>query len=434
MNPLLLLRPCFSFLSIAVLLFSYSSGIGQCTPAFTTPYPFSPPSYTQFIDAATAWDISEMERLANSQLEKDYLSLFKAVESEDSESIAELGSNWNDQPKSALRSMAISLARNTLVHGSAPPALLARIAPDDPDYASDLAMTQAFANGPAEELQWNQDNFDLPLFLNSSNNPIVEVKLNGKKYRFWLDTGAGMSVISERVRKACKISYLDADSKFKAGTGTQKLVGFRPGIIESLDLGELTVKNHRVLVLKTSDLQMRLLGIPLVKIDGIVGWPLLKQLDLEFDFPKASLEVREPKLQPGREGGLYWYSSPFVPCHLSNGKRVNLMLDTGASETFFYGPALAPLGLSPSGTSRALRGSAGGKELAKTQVLRDVSLVFSGLGINLSYVEAYPKDSDSFPPVVLHGVLGQNVMSKGILRVDWTNRHLSFVADCIGNE
>jgi predicted aspartyl protease len=247
-------------------------------------------------------------------------------------------------------------------------ATIAGISEDDPQTAG-LAAAWGSSTGK-EVVHFASDSFQIPLYRSNTGNPIIDVVVNGIPFRFWLDTGAGVNVIASQVADA--VGMQSVGSSADIGTSTKKKVSAGPAFIDSLRIGELSVFNHPAVILRKQDLIIRFLGIPLVRIDGIIGWPLLKQLDLAIDFPNEQLVIRKPRSQPKAGRPLGWFWQPIMQLRTADGCPLFLKLDTGAGATSFYPGAHAKLGVQPSKSGKTMMGGAGGTQMMRYEQLDSV--------------------------------------------------------------
>jgi hypothetical protein len=288
------------------------------------------------------------------------------------------------------------------------------------------AFAKSFTMIPEpEQIVYNRDQFEVPLYRSGSNSPIVDVKINGKSYRFWLDSGAGVSVVSSAVAKKTGVRSLTGGD-LNLHTSTRHMVRAGPSFIDSLVIGDLKVTNHPCVILDKRDLSFRILGIRLLKIDGIIGWPLIKKLDLEIDLPGEQLTIRKPIPQPTLAGNLAWFWQPFMQCRTTNGSLLNLQIDTGSESTFFYPTAYPKLSQNPTQGGKSLRGGAGGNEIITYDRLDSCVFAVGDSMVTLNFAEGIapsPSPDDLF---VFDGVIGQNILSKGKFRMDFVNRRFGF--------
>ena len=70
---------------------------------------------------------------------------------------------------------------------------------------STLALARFYSKYEDEKIILNSK-INFPYKPSQIGIPVVEVKVNGEKYYFWVDTGAGMTVLSSKVADACMIN------------------------------------------------------------------------------------------------------------------------------------------------------------------------------------------------------------------------------------
>lgn len=294
-----------------------------------------------------------------------------------------------------------------------------------PDEES-AAVAAGFANLTKQQtLSFGASPFTLPMQLTSSLNPMVEVVVNGHTYRFWLDTGAGVNVISSKVTDKCNI-VIPPSPPIPIGTSTSKKVMGQVASIEKLVMGDLEVNHLPCVVMDHKDLSFRLFGIPLFKVDGIIGWPLLKQLDLVFDYPKETLTIRSSNALSDSSANLGWYWQPFLRLHGNTGCPLNLYLDTGSATTFFYPSAYPKLNRVPRKQSKTLTGGAGGNEMMKVDQLDSCQILIDSYLITLNYAEGMLSRDLSDSLFQFDGVIGQDILSKGVFKMNAKARRFSF--------
>jgi len=80
-------------------------------------------------------------------------------------------------------------------------------------------LAEAFLNAGDEKYYFGDNAITLPLTKSSSGCPIIPVIINGVEMNFWLDTGAGMSVLSSDVAEILNIKPI-IEGTGEAGTAT----------------------------------------------------------------------------------------------------------------------------------------------------------------------------------------------------------------------
>lgn len=161
-----------------------------------------------------------------------------------------------------------------------------------------IFLAEAWSQAPAESWHWPDRPITLPLLINRAGLPETEVAIGDQTYRFIIDTGASMSVLSSRVANACGIEPLTTEA-IPIGTSLDQDVDTRPIIIPELRLGDLIIRNHPAFHLAQENLEAKLLFISILRIDGIIGWNALARMRCEFDLSAGELTISRPHTTTG---------------------------------------------------------------------------------------------------------------------------------------
>jgi tetratricopeptide (TPR) repeat protein len=185
-------------------------------------------------------------------------------------------------------------------------------------------------------------------FESIDNRPIVKLRLNGSKnlLRFVLDTGSGMSVISEETARKIGLRAVARGGMARAigGGGRFEIVY---GYLNSMDLGDIHIENVPVYIRRFYDLQ--------TPVDGYLGIAALVRLVTAVDYGTRRMTLvrqRNPAdlsslidrvattgtgkalTRPGFEIPLRTTSSGFLSGEVTvDGvqKSLNFIIDTGAT-------------------------------------------------------------------------------------------------------
>lgn len=247
----------------------------------------------------------------------------------------------------------------------------------------------------------------------TGKTPKILMRINGKKWRFWVDTGAGLSVVSSKLAKKCHLKqYLPGKGRAISATG--HAVGIRYGMIDSLNGAGLSVQNHACLVLDKKDLRfLKIIGIPLIKIDGIIGWNLLQELSVDIDFPSKKIRFNPSPAQPVRDNNFFWIGQPMTTA-ISNNIPLLFFLDTGASQSGLYETIYNVADTSQVDHKQIRMASAGGAYKVNTSVFPQFRLTAGGQTLVMEDVAVEPKMSED-KIFTQHGVLGVKEMKDYIL-------------------
>lgn len=119
-----------------------------------------------------------------------------------------------------------------------------------------------------------------PLVKTSTGAPYVEVQLGGKNWLFLVDTAAGSNIILPEVAEELGLKALDLEQKV-TGVGGET-TGTKVTFAENFEIaGKLVLPKMDLLIMPCPKLP----GLPEGKrFAGIIGNPLLSQLQAEIDF------------------------------------------------------------------------------------------------------------------------------------------------------
>src|SRR4029078_8009735 len=83
---------------------------------------------------------------------------------------------------------------------------------DQTDRASIELWANAFRDVPAKSLAFRSSSALLPMLVSSVGTPLIPVKIQGKEYNFWLDTGSSMTMLASDVARDLHIMPLSPDT------------------------------------------------------------------------------------------------------------------------------------------------------------------------------------------------------------------------------
>jgi predicted aspartyl protease len=149
-----------------------------------------------------------------------------------------------------------------------------------------VAKLQSFKGQTPYEVQGEGQIMRLK-FLRTDPLPLVSVRVNGgEEVTFFIDTGGSEVVLDTDFAKELGVPLFGTvRGTFSGGQTTE----VRHGRIESLTMGDWTVKNLPVAVLPLRQLSE---GLQAKQIDGIIGTTLFYHFLATLDFPNGELVLR----------------------------------------------------------------------------------------------------------------------------------------------
>ncbi len=294
--------------------------------------------------------------------------------------------------------------------------------PTDTDRAGVELWALAFKSVPERTLTFPAGSVVVPLTISAAGTPVIPVQINGKQKHFWLDTGSSMSIISSDVAVECSVEPLVSDT-LEVATTTGR-VAARPAAIRKIDIGGLSISNSTAMIVASGLMEVRigdlLAPATTAKIDGIIGFDIIRRLKVEVDYANGTVRLSKPvqsTITPQRN--FFWVGTPIVRVVSSNGVPLHLGLDTGAQETYATERLLDKVRVRTFiGERKRIGGFAGLKEF-RGRFIADVRLGLRGKTLLFQKLLVFAPSVTTF--ITLDGVLGSDIGKTGVVQIDATN-------------
>src|SRR4051812_44576532 len=293
---------------------------------------------------------------------------------------------------------------------------------DRSDRASIELWAEAFKDVPPKKFIFRSPYARLVMSMSGVGTPLVPVNIGGREYNFWLDTGSSLTMLSSDVARELNIAPLSADTlEIVTSTGRVKA---SPALVPQLQIGQLVVQNAPTMIVDKAMMQMSeprpIDRAQPVKIDGIIGFDIIRQLDVEMDYGDGSIRLRNPStLRRETERNMFWVGLPVVRLTSTDGIPLHFGLDTGAQVTFVTETLLDKLQISAARTESRRVGGLGGEISLRAPVLPDLRvlvgnfpILFRGAVVRAPVYQVLAS---------LDGVLGGDIWNSGVVRIDMTN-------------
>lgn len=262
------------------------------------------------------------------------------------------------------------------------------------------------------------------------NRPVIEVRLNRKDepLKFVLDTGSGISVISEETAKRLKIKEVTRGGLARAlgGNGKFEIVY---GFLKTIDIGEVQVRNVPVYIREFEHTGHQ--------VDGYIGISLISKFLTTVDYGNLTfsldkVETREVPSEIDRSDTqpLRLTSSGFLSGRVQVegiGHPLNFIVDTGASISVISDDLARTKEISSYINEETLRviGAAGVTENAPSFSLPRVTFgahsrtELKAVALDLDLIN----EASGFEQA---GILGGNFLRNYRLTFDFENSHVIF--------
>jgi predicted aspartyl protease len=292
---------------------------------------------------------------------------------------------------------------------------------DRTDRASIERWAAAFKDVPEKSLSFSAQSALLPMSVSEVGTPLIQVRIGGKSYNFWLDTGSSMTMLASDVAQDLNILPLVADT-LEIVTSTGR-VSANPSLIPEMQIGQVVVRNAPTMIVTESMMRIseaRPDQSTRMKLDGIIGFDIIRQLDIEVDYGEGTMRLRNPaNSRHFPERNMFWVGLPVVGITSTGGIPLHFGLDTGAQLTFVTETLLEKLQLEATRTESRRVGGLGGEISLRAPVLPDLRVLVRGFPILF-------KGAVVRAPVYqvlasLDGVLGGDIWNSGVVRIDMTN-------------
>ena len=252
-----------------------------------------------------------------------------------------------------------------------------------------LTMARLFSKFPEEQIKFTSKAFPIEFKPSMTKTPKISVWVNGHKYTFWVDTGAGMTVLSSKTARDCNIK-MSADKNASTTAATGKSLAISYGVIDSLRFGQIEAKNHTCLIIDKKQLEFKIAGIRMFKIDGIIGWNLLQELAVTIHRNPNTILFAPSEKEAVVNPNFFWMSYPLVSCADSSGNPLIFGFDTGAASSSLHNAILSKTDTTKAVHKKEIIGSAGGNVKITTLTFPQIKIFADGKKIVLHNASIHP--------------------------------------------
>lgn len=294
----------------------------------------------------------------------------------------------------------------------------------DQRLTSDLeSWGHAFANIEPQSTVFPIVPVSLRMRITAVGTPSIRIKINGKEYDFWLDTGSTMTVLSSKVAEETGVPIISGDTlRVRTFSGHAPV---RAGLVRTLQVGPIVITNSPAIVIDASMMKLEAMGDGRSRsgqeVDGILGWDFIRQFNVVLNYQTGRVTFAKPE-ELGISGtdaqNLTWAGEPLVEVKSKEGTMLHFTLDTGAQSSFLNATVIEKIGA----TVRVANGQVFG--IARTgapthRVVPFLTVKVAGKSLRLEDVVVYGPVASSL--IACDGILGSDLARFGAIRIDATN-------------
>ncbi|MFP3721668.1 aspartyl protease family protein [Niallia circulans] len=288
---------------------------------------------------------------------------------------------------------------------------------------SNRIIAKALRQFEQATFSFTNDKICIPMKRSISGSPTIDVMINGRKKCFWLDTGAGMTVISDSIVKECGMALIENED-LEVGNSTNQNFNSDLAMIDTIVIDNLTILNQSTLVLASD-----LLKIPIphsakvMEIDGIIGWDIIQYLHLEIDYGKEKVMIQKHRQKDGEKNNLFFCGYPIIKVKGKNQVPLYFGLDTGANKSHFGKTLLSKIDELKIDKTIKYSGGLGDVKEREIDTIETLPVYLDeNQSITLKNVRETLTDLATF--FKLDGVFGMDIAHNGSLVIDYPNRQL----------
>jgi hypothetical protein len=158
-----------------------------------------------------------------------------------------------------------------------------------------------------------------------------------------------------------------------------------------------------------------------LRVDGIIGWDVIRQFDIVMDYIGGTITFRRP-VHLATNGttfqNLTWMGKPLIQVTIKSRGTFRFSLDTGAQASVLNATILDELGISTRTSGGRLSG-VGSSGRQTNRIVPSLTMEIGGKSLRLESMLVYGPVFSGL--VQSSGILGSDIGQFGKIRIDATN-------------
>lgn len=254
----------------------------------------------------------------------------------------------------------------------------------------------------------------------------IPVNVNGRDYNFLFDSGSQLTLLSTDVSSETGINSLfKHPASLIASTG--KLSDVETGIIKSFKVGNYESNNKPCLISESANLKFKFWFYTFLSFDGVIGWDVIKNLDILIDCKNKKMIISKPQLRNVTEKNLFWLNHPIVRLKSTSGIELLFFFDSGAQNSKFYDFLLVKLKPEDLKDDKELIYGIGGSYTRNLKKIPNISFLLKSNKLDLENLVSGYEPEDQF--IKLDGVLGNDIGLEDKIHIDAINGVFEIIKD-----
>lgn len=240
-----------------------------------------------------------------------------------------------------------------------------------------------------------------------------DLEINNNIMTVMIDTGAEVSVLTDRALKSINVK-LNPEERVGVGSSNGTKNEMLVALVSKISIGDTDIINLPVLSINEKQLSFSILGYKLFKVDGILGWDVLSQLDFEIDYKKLELKIVQNK---GKNSIPNLVKSSFPVMLLTDkcGEIRTFGLDTGARKSWINEKLIKNAELIIRKNKKQKISGVHGKEIGMVSIVKKYEVMLKDTSISFENINTgYTKFLNNYE---FDGVLGADVLKDSIIKV-----------------